>query len=349
MKETTRNKKTRSADLSSLSEEQLLDMRICDLPLSIEGTWVEECVRRLYEELEAKGIRRFKPECYLTDEWLTPDKEPVIGVPFYLVHPVLTKLEEKMMLEAEGGSPEWCMKLLRHETGHALNYAYRLYKRKGWRDVFGPFSLDYPETYRFKPYSKSFVRHLEEHYAQYHPDEDFTETFAVWLTPGSDWANRYRGWRALKKLEYVDRLMKEIGNREPLVKKGARYWQATKIQRTLRRHYRQKRRFWAEEFPEFHDENLRKIFPVPGAEDGYRTAVTEIIKRNKKALLTQIARWTGEKKYVVNDQLKRIVQRCRALKLKGSGNDQEDLMKIAVYLTSLTMNYKYTGWFRGKR
>ena len=43
------------------------------------------------------------------------------------------------------------------------------------------------------------------HYAQKHPDEDWAETFAVWLE-GGPWRRRYRDWQvALAKLEYVDR------------------------------------------------------------------------------------------------------------------------------------------------
>lgn len=176
----------KNLDLSKLSEEELLNLRVCELPLSLEGTWLEDCVAELCQELKNKGFS-FKPLCYLADEWLTTDKEPVVGIPFFLAHPVLIKLEKKMVLDAEGSTRSWCMKLLRHEAGHALNYAYKLYRKKKWRKVFGQFSQEYEGTYRFRPYSRNFVRHLEDYYAQYHPDEDFAETFAVWLTPGLDW------------------------------------------------------------------------------------------------------------------------------------------------------------------
>ena len=178
-------------NLDTISEEELLKCRICDLPLQISGTWLEECIQQLYRELDDKGIV-FRPECYLADEWLTPEREPVIGIPFYLGHTVLTRLEKKMMLEAEGETKEWCMQLLRHETGHALCYAYKLNRQKKWRDTFGPSSKEYGDTYRFRPYSRNFVRHLDGYYAQYHPDEDFVETFAVWLTPNSGWDVKYQ-------------------------------------------------------------------------------------------------------------------------------------------------------------
>src|SRR4029079_19007027 len=92
------------------------------------------------------------------------------------------------------------------------NYAYRLYDRPDWRKLFGPYSRPYRERYRADPFSRNFVRHILGWYAQKHPDEDFAETFAVWLTPGVDWRRTYDGWGALAKLEYVRRLMREIAD-----------------------------------------------------------------------------------------------------------------------------------------
>ena len=102
-------------DLATIAEEELLGLRLSELPVRIEGTWLEACITQLYDELKARNIP-FAPRCYLADEWLTPENEPVIGIPFYLAHPRLIKLQKKM-LEAEGDNHEWCMKLLRHECG----------------------------------------------------------------------------------------------------------------------------------------------------------------------------------------------------------------------------------------
>ncbi len=173
----------------------------------------------MYAELDAKGLV-FHPECYLADEWLTPEGEVAIGIPFYLAHPALIKLERRMMLEAEGEGKLWCMQLLRHEAGHAFSYAYNLHKKREWQKVFGSPKEEYGNTYKFKPYSKSYVRHLDGFYAQYHPDEDFVETFAVWLTPDSDWQEKYQGWKALDKLQFVDRLMSSIKGVKPLKAQG---------------------------------------------------------------------------------------------------------------------------------
>jgi hypothetical protein len=200
----------------SFSDDELLDVRVKDLNLQIGGSLLEPMVDKLYAELTEKGIR-FRPPVYLADEWLCPDKEPIIGIPFCLAHPRLKQLEIKMMYEAEGASEAECIKLLRHECGHAINYAYRLYQRTRWRELFGQFSSHYSDTYQYRPYSKRFVVHLDDYYAQCHPDEDFAETFAVWLAPGSNWRQKYQKWPAMQKLQYIDHVIDRLAEQKPVV------------------------------------------------------------------------------------------------------------------------------------
>ena len=183
-------------ELAGMSDDDILRLRICDLKLKIPGTELESRIETFYGELAAKGIS-VKPLCYLGEEWFCPEGCATIAIPFYLAHPRLKKLEEKMMMEVEGGTESWCLRLLRHEMGHVLNHTYLLEKDKNWRKLFGSPSLEYSESYRARPYSKRFVRHLDGWYAQSHPEEDFAETVAIWLTPGLDWQNQYRGWKAL--------------------------------------------------------------------------------------------------------------------------------------------------------
>lgn len=334
-------------DLTNLTDEEILNLRICDLPIGIKDTWIEKCIEELYRELNLKGIG-FKPPCYLADEWLTPDNEPVIGIAFFLAHPKLIRLENRIMLEVEGGTKSWCLKLLRHETGHALNYAYKLYRRKKWQEVFGKFSKEYTDTYRFRPYSKNFVRHLEDYYAQYHPDEDFAETFAVWLDPHSDWKNQYKGWKALNKLNYVDKVISEIKNKHPLIPQGKKYWQASKLKIRLRNYYKKKREFWAEYFPDFHDSNLKKIFSLDLSVNEGLPAV-QILKKYRKNILDSVSLWTGEKKYVIDNLLKTLSERCKDLNLKANEPETDTCIKISIYTTVLIMNYLYTGKFRKEK
>ena len=169
-----------------LSDEHLLDLRICDLALKIKGSFLEPHIKRLYSELNDRGIR-FKPHVWLSEEWFSPDGVPGIAIPFYLAHPRLMKLERKQMLEVEGGTDTECMRILRHEAGHALDTAFRLHFRRHWRELFGSFAQHYPDFYKPKPKSRKYVLHLPAWYAQAHPAEDFAETLAVWLTSRSRW------------------------------------------------------------------------------------------------------------------------------------------------------------------
>jgi len=202
-------------DWVSLSDEQLLERRISTLGLSLEGTALDPLINQLCDELSANGLA-FRPPCHIGDEWFVPIGIPAIFIPFFLVHDRLRALERTMMLEVEGETPEWFMKLMRHEAAHAYSYAYQLQRKKKWQKLFGKTSSETtPTTYRPRPFSRSYVVHLEDWYAQAHPDEDFAETFAIWLTPGLDWRTRYAGWRAVEKLEYIDELVHSLAGKPP--------------------------------------------------------------------------------------------------------------------------------------
>jgi len=343
-----KKQKKQNINLDTILDDALMDIPISQLPVQIKGTWLEECIQQLYEELTEKGIV-FKPECYLADEWLTPEKETCIGIPFYLAHPTLIRLEKKFMMDAEGEGKPWCMKLLRHEAGHALCYAYGFHKRKKWQRTFGPSTLEYKDTYKSRPYSKNYVRHLDGYYAQYHPEEDFVETFAVWLTPGLDWREKYKGWKALAKLEYVDRLMKEIHGRQPRRKSSEKFWRLATLRMTLRNYYKKKHQFWLEELPDFHDGFLRKNFTERGEVSKKGVSLTEILRKYQRNIIHSISRQSGEKQYVIGDLLKDIHKRSKELKLVTLDDEIIVVLNLTSYATSLIMNYLYTGRFRGER
>ena len=247
------------AEWADAEDEPLLDLRLSELDLKIEGSDLEERIAELGAELEAKGLQ-FRPHFWLADEWFCPDGVPGIAIPFYLAHPRLRRLELTQMLEIEGGTREWCMMILRHEAGHAIENAYKLRQRPKRQATFGKSSEPYPDSYAPKPYSRSFVVHLDSWYAQSHPDEDFAETFAVWLTPDSNWRERYQGWPALRKLEYVDELMRQIAGRAPAVTTRRTPFSLASQRRTLRVHYRRKRRHYRVDARDFHDRDLRALF-----------------------------------------------------------------------------------------
>src|SRR5580698_8574048 len=227
----------RRLDWTRLSDQELLQLRICDLRLDLQRSPLQRHVRRLYSELDGRGIR-FRPHVWLPEEWFSPDGVPATAIPFYLAHPRLKRLERKMTREVEGGNGNWLMRILRHEAGHAIDSAFRLRRRAHWRALFGPASTPYRARYRARPASRHHVQHLGEWYAQSHPTEDFAETFAVWLTPRSGWQRRYASWPALRKLNFVQQFAGEQGAHNPPVRSRDRIEPVDVNQRTLAQYYR---------------------------------------------------------------------------------------------------------------
>lgn len=326
-------------------DEKLLDVRMCDLDLKIEGGSFDESIRQLDSELEAKGIA-FRPYFWISDEWFTFDGIPGIAVPFYLFHSRLARLEFNQMFEIEGGTPEWCMRILRHETGHAVDNAYRLRRKRKRHELFGKSSKPYPDYYTPKPYSKSFVKYLETSYAQSHPDEDFAETFAVWLHPNSAWQKHYSGWPALKKLDYIDSLMREIAGREPLVVSNERIDPLSRLRKTLREHYKQKReRYGLDDTEDFYDEDLKQLFS-DAPEFSKNITAAQFLNRIRKEARRLVAQQTGVYQYTIDQVLEQMIERCRKLKLRLAESEEKTNLDFTVLLTVHTMNYLHSGGYR---
>ncbi len=327
-------------DLAALSDEALLDLRLCDLPVQLKGSWVEERVQALYGELEARGLR-LRPPCYVGDEWFTPDGSSAIAVPFYLLHPRLLALEKKVMREAEGEDPGDCLKLLRHECGHALVHAFGLTRRQGWQQLFGDPKRELRDFYHFRPHSRSFVRHLKGWYAQSHPEEDFAETFAVWLDPHGHWAKKYAGWPALKKLEYVDQLMASLKGKAPRLRGAEQTWRLSTLKRRLSTHYQQRRKFYAEEDEAYYDEDLRRLFPA-----AHGARADQWIRRRGRLLDQAVSTWTREPRLTVGRLRSRLARRCAKLDLRMSRDDEGAQLSFAAYLATLITNFVFTSHFK---
>lgn len=331
-------------DLDSLSDDELLDMRMCDLGVTIEGTQLEERIDQLHAELGARGIR-CRPHCWLSDDWFSPDGVPGFAIPFYLAHRRLARLERKQLLEVEGGTKQWCMKIMRHEAGHAIDNAYRLRRTRGYRETFGKVSQAYPEYYQPKPYSRSYVLHLDMWYAQAHPVEDFAETFAVWLRPGGRWRSRYQGWPALRKLKFVDQTMKEIAGRKPPVSNRRRVEPLRTIRKTLREHYKAKRDHYGLDYPSFHDRDLRQLFS-DAPEHAKNMTAASFLSRFRRELRSSVAKWTGEYQYTIDQVLSEMIGRCRELKLRLGSSEEQTKRDALILLTVQTMNYLHEGHHR---
>jgi hypothetical protein len=329
---------------ASWPDEQLLDLRLCQLGVTIEGSQLEARIADVQREIDARGLV-FTPHFWLSAEWFSPDGVPGVAIPFYLAHPRLEKLERAQMLEVEGGTADWCLKILRHEVGHAIDNGYKLRQRLRRQQIFGPSYIHYPEYYTPRPYSKSFVLHLDSWYAQSHPDEDFAETFAVWLNPESDWRQRYADWPALKKLEYMDALMQELTGKPAPVRTYRKVEPLQKLRTTLRAHYLRKRRHYGVEHPHFYDGDLRKLFSDRPEHAGNMKAA-RFIARIRKDVRRMIASWTGEYQYTIDQVIENMIERANQLNLRLAGPEEPTTLDFAILLTVQTMNFLHSGRHR---
>jgi hypothetical protein len=328
----------------ALGDEALLDIRLCDLGLTIEGTDLEARITQVNAELAARRLS-FRPHFWLSEEWFTPDGVPGVAVPFYLAHPRLARLELAQMLEVEGGDADSCLRILRHEVGHAIDNAYRLRRRPTRRRMFGHPNTPYPEYYTPKPYSKSFVQHLDRWYAQSHPDEDFAETFAVWLDPQSMWATRYAGWPAQRKLEYMDRLMRQLTGVRPVVASKRTVDPLRRVKKTLREHYRRKREHYGLDHPAVHDSELRNLFS-DSPEYAKQMTAARFIRKIRKEVRSTVASFTDSYQYTIDQLVELIIERCRELNLRLTESEEATKLDFIVFLTVQTMNYLHSGGHR---
>jgi Putative zinc-binding metallo-peptidase len=329
---------------ASWPDDKLLEVRLCDLGVTIEGTELEQRIAEIGAELDARGLA-FRPHYWLSDEWFTPDDVPGIAIPFYLGHPRLAKLEAAQMLEVEGGDPESCLMILRHEAGHAIDNAFLLRRRPRRRRLFGTPATPYPEYYTPKPYSKSFVQHLDHWYAQSHPDEDFAETFAVWLDPRSMWSTRYAGWPALRKLEYMDRLMRDLTGRKPVVTTRRQVDPLAKLRKTLREHYRKKREHYGLDHPDFYESDLRKLFS-DSPQYAKNASAVRFVRKIRKEVRGTVASFTDSYQYTIDQLIEGIIERCRDLNLRLTESEEATKIDFMLFLTVQTMNYLHSGRHR---
>jgi len=326
--------------------QELLGRPIRDLGLRLAGSPVEHFVEQLYRELEAKGLTKFRPACYLTDEWGCPSGEPIIGIPFYLAHAALAQLEKETH-DLEDARE--IMMYLRHEAGHAFTYAYKLHNLPEWKQMFGPFRRPYHDNYRPTPFSRDYVRHLPGWYAQKHPDEDFAETFAVWLTPRSNWRKRYRGWGAMEKLLYLNRLTRRLKKIDPPRRRGQADITVDDMENTVAEFYRhhghQNGREEVAVTELTPDADLRDIFPVSKRRKA-AVAAHDFLHAHRKAVIDKVAQWTGAQRPLIRNLIDTIEKRAGELDLRvDQTRSAEHLAEVTAYATALVMTYVTKGKF----
>ncbi|MEO6596308.1 MAG: putative zinc-binding metallopeptidase [Planctomycetota bacterium] len=331
-----RRKQSKAPWWEDLPTEELLDVRLCDLGLTIPGTTLERRIQLLHDELGMAGLV-FRPYVWLSTDWSTPEGSTGFAVPFYLANNRLVRLEHSQMFEAEGSTQEWCMKLLRHETGHAIDNAYRLHQRSDWRRTFGRYSAPYRSAYQVRPLSKHYVQHLGAWYAQSHPAEDYAETFSVWMAPNSRWQTFYEGWPALKKLQQLDKILKDIGDLPQPVRSRDRDGSLPRQRITLREFYREKQAAYGTRHLWRHDSELKLVFeaPSPGSR---RPRAATFLRNEQVQLRSKVSALTGQYRYIVDQAIIAIEQRCRELDLRLKTSSDQARLGAAVLTTMVTLS-----------
>jgi len=321
--------------------QEILNKPIKDLGLKIEGSPLERFVEELYRELASKKLTKFRPAVYLTDEWGCPSGEPIIGIPFYLAHPALAQLEKETN-DLEDARE--VMMFLRHEAGHAFNYAYKLHRTSEWKQLFGPFRRPYHDNYRPVLFSRNHVRYLPGWYAQKHPDEDFAETFAVWLTPRSAWRKRYQGWGAMAKLRYMERIARELANSDPLRRRAETDVTVDDMEMTVADFYHRNGQE-VQIGDVLMDNDLRDIFDASKRRKSAKPA-QQFLQEHRKTVVDKVAYWTGAQRPWVKKLVEAIEKRLGELNLFADlQREAEHLVQITVYATALAINFVAKGKF----
>jgi hypothetical protein len=323
-------------------ESHVAGRPIRELGLAIAGTQLEPVVEEFLGEVERLGLP-VRPRPYLSTEWGVPFGTVAIAIPFYLARPELTALHAERTGFVEGTSRRDILRYLRHEHGHVVNYAYKLYEREEWIETFGAMTQPYRERYAPRPFSRSFVRHLPGWYAQKHPDEDWAETFAVWMTPGCDWRREYAAWKgALAKLRFTDRLMAGLRSEQPLVTAEDLDEDVGELEVSVEELYGPDA-VDGDTLPGF-DGALHTLFEE--SEEGVEEPrpAAELLRRLARELGPLVFRWTGHFPEHTGALVRQMARRAEALALSyPAAREAEVAREATVLVTALAMNHVQNG------
>jgi hypothetical protein len=322
------------------------------LGLTIKGSALEPVLAEFEQELERAGITRVRPDFYFSTEWGVPFNSISIGIPFYLARPELIEVHAGHGEYLEGVGKEQLMRFLRHEMGHVMNYAYRLYEREDWVKQFGSMTQPYVEEYRPEPFSRRHVRHLPGWYAQKHPDEDWAETFAVWMTPNADWRAAYRDSpQALAKLKYCDRLIRELKDEDPLTTAIDHDEDASELQSSLEEFYRKAMSAGESPLPPGLDGALQAMFEDHGARGAQSTEsevrpADKLIRRIERDLMTDVYTWTGHFPEDTRRLVRHLARRAKELgQCYRADRELDVVIAFTTLVTSLAMNHVLKGHY----
>jgi hypothetical protein len=338
------------------------------LGLCLESSLLAEPVRLAMTDLRRAGIKKLQPYFYLSTGYGTVASTTSISLGFYDCSLPLHQLN----YEARGFEYTFTdqVDLVRHELGHAFSYAYKLYRRSDFREVFnvrGNYFNTYPATNRYveraNPWSRDFVNPGGDYYAQKHPDDDFAETFCVWLRPRYNWRRAYQRYPgALRKLEFVDFIVHELRREAPLIDQAPYPFEPLdECQLTVRQFFKVgSTRPYRLKATGYIDPDLLELFwQSPSRRDERRrrrdyVLADNFVRKHKRNIVAQVSRWTGVDDQVVKDFLDKCSARARALDL-WVRKDRRDktIVELTTYVSYrcalYALNDKYLNGAHGLR
>lgn len=342
-----------------------------DLGLPIAGTRLESIAQEFFLELARVGIGRLRPRLYLARGWGVSLHHAVIAVPYYLAHAELSRRHARETGHLEDFHRISLLRRLRHSMGHVFAYAYRIYEQSKWIEHFGSMGQPPAEPFLPRPFSRKYVKHLPGWHAQRHPDEDWAETFAVWMTPERDWQLEYGEWpEALAKLAFCDQLVRSLREAPPLLLPSLVDEEEEFSLVELDDHSIKLQPAPEDaELPIGVDGTLRIVFE----EYSYRLKSDRSLNEFKKieggvsgetgggvprewtpasALFTEIHddciehvhKWTGHRKDRIRSLLEHLRERAEAMGLGyRADHERQAAVALTAYITALSMNYMHQG------
>lgn len=335
-------KKVSLHTLNQLTDEQILALKLCEIDFDLDSFHKKKLIKKLQKELQNADLD-FMPHIWVSDDWFSPDGLPGFAIPFYLFSPKLIRIQRKIVGRVEGATEKSFMMLLRHETGHALDNAFHLRKSKKRQKLFGTSSQPYPIRYKPQNFSRNFVHYLGEGYAQAHPDEDWAETFAVWLDPQSQWQKRYTSSLAREKLDLIDTLMSRLVHTKPINCKTKTVDSVLGDTRTLRQYFDQKEK----------ELKVRKQSPVFKKVKGLLSTQGDIptwlfIHENRDYIKRAVAKNTLLPHYKIDEMISDVKTACKneSYYTMSEERKQKKTLKMLIDVMSRPQVSRDQSWVR---
>lgn len=321
--------------LEQLTFSQILKIPVNKLHLSLSPNHQKE-ILRLKQRLRAYNIS-WRPHIWFADEWFSPNGIGGFALPLSLGHKKLITLEKKYLGHLEGTSSKEFFKLACHETGHALDNAYKLRLSKGRQKIFGKTSQHYPKSYIPNPNRNDHVHFLGDFYAQAHPDEDWAETVGFLLYNNKSWNKNYLNTYAWQKLCFAHALLNQLQHKTPKLTRHLKPYHVQNDERTFLQYLEDKsHQLKPNKKPFFLTEKHVQIIKSqkPSKLSNHAVITNRLISKNKNLLISKIEKNTNISPWYIEKGLLTLKKECKENAYQLQFLQRPSLKKIEEIITS---------------